>query len=104
LLEPGLVYGRAGPPADTIVPQVIGVQLPVGPHLPGSADATSPPVDLWPQDFWTAEFSWAQTMPALVAMLCLIGLLAAVTVLLPVEAQGEPLQGRFAPPFRPGQA
>jgi hypothetical protein len=81
-LQPGLAYGTGNlGSADVLVAYATRVQRPVGPDLSvGSAGTASPPADLWPQDFWTAEFSWAQTMPALAAVLCLIGLLAAVTV------------------------
>jgi hypothetical protein len=91
-LQPGLRYGRDDLPTNVI----IAVQATrVGPGLSaGSAGTPSPPRD-GPQDFWTAEFSWAQAMPGLAAMLFLVGLVAAVNVLLPVEAQDEPVQGRF---------
>jgi hypothetical protein len=61
----------------------------------GPADGPSPLADLWPSDFWTADFSWAQTVPALMAMLCFAGLLAAVTVALPVEAPDRPFRNGF---------
>ncbi|SRR6266516_2850416 len=72
------------------------VQPPGDPQLPpGSADAPSPLADLWPRDFWTAEFSWAQAVPVLMVMLCFVGLLAAVTVVLPVEGHDNPVRPGF---------
>jgi hypothetical protein len=87
-LAPGLAYVRnERPNVEVIVAYATRVQPPGDPQLsPGPADAASPLADLWPRDFWTGELSWAQVVPALTVMLYVVGLLAAVTVVLPVEA------------------
>jgi hypothetical protein len=96
-LAPGLRYGRDDQlTAQVIVAYATRAQPSGDPRLsPRSADAPSQLADLWPQDFWTAEVSWAQVVPALTAMLYLLGLLAAVTVVLPVEAHHNPVRNGF---------
>jgi hypothetical protein len=97
LLRPGLVYARDDQvTAGVAVAYAIQRQPPGDPQLPpGSADTPSQLADLWPRDFWTAELSWEQAVPALTVMLYLLGLLAAVTVVLPVEAPDNPVRDGF---------
>jgi hypothetical protein len=93
-LAPGLAYlGADQPNAGVAVAYVDRVQPPGDPQLsPGPVDAGSPLADLWPRDFWTGELSWAQAIPVLAVMLYLVGLLATVSVVVPVEAHDHQVQ------------